>query len=655
MGESQTAEVAPKAFTPKAIIVGIIGSIALVLADSILGPVTGFVATAEVSVMTVVILAIIQMYTNIRFSIAEYVAIYAMVYGAAATFPGWFFWVAAIARHSETPGWWPDYAKFTPGFLSAPKELLDLAMKGQTAPPYGALLPQFIIGFVLIFVLILISIFGLMPLRRQIVEIERLPYPATTAAFTAVSMAVERPPEEKVPVLGSRRNWLVVGLLFGILATIFTEGYMVSTLFPGAPTLPKYVGDRPDKSGILWGLLPGAVLGIDISNVFPWSFFFYFAPMDALITIAIITILFDFVVTPGLISAGILDFDPAMTIDDLYFTAWFVSPYKYHQLGVALLIGGVIGGYIAAYKYIVDTMKDKNPEYDFLSPQMQWIMSFATVIVLTAIGVAIGAPVIPAFVLSLFLVYILQMWGVRGLGEVNLQYTWDAHASSVVGEAMYSLGLIGTAEPSSALVGFTMLGRLFTRGDIGASAFFESSRFAFLGRVNTIKTILIAIIIGLVIGQFGGQFFQAYLNYTYGLTHETFGSFVWGLWVLALPRARNYVRGGFTYYGPNPEQLVIWLILIVIGAAIPVIRGRVAFAIPFSVIVAGLAVLESADGNLSWGYPAIVILIIKWIVTKLGGTKLDEQVARPFFAGAAAGGLLGAVFSGIAAAIKALG
>ncbi len=649
-------EVAAKAFTPKAIIVGIIGSLALVFADAILGPTSGFVATAEVSVMTVVILAIIQMYTGIEFSFAEYVVIYAMVYGAAATYPGWFFWVSALViPNAEAPGWLADFRPFVPSWLSLPKHLYDASLTGGVAAPYGELLPQFVVGFVLILVLVLISMFGSLPFRKQVVEIERLPFPATTAAFTAVSMAVEKPPEEKVPVLGSRRNWLLFGLLIGFLTCIFTEGYLVSTLWPGIPVIPGHLGDDPGAPGFLWTIIPGAALGFDMSAMFPWSWFGYFAPMDALITILIMLIIINFIVVPGMINAGLIEFDPSTPVGDLYFDIWFFADYKLHPLGAALLAGGVIGGYIAAWKYIVESFKDKNPEYDFVSPQMQWVLSFASVIILTAVGVAFGAPIIPAFLLALFSIYILQMWGVKGLGYINLQFTWDAHSSSIIGEMCYAAGLIDTAELTPALAGYVIMGRLFTRGDIGISAFYESSRFAFLGRVNTVKTIIIAIIIGLIIGEIGGEFFEAYLTYAYGINHDVFGTFVDGLWVLGIPRLRAYHAAGFTRYGPTPAELPIFIVLLLIGIIIPVLQARVAFTIPFIPIVAGLTLLMSMEGNMDWGWPFIPILIIKWLVLKLGGTKLDEQVARPFFAGAAAGGLLGAVVSGIGAAIKVMG
>ena len=642
-----------KAFTPVSIIVGILGAIALVLADAILGPTSGFVATAEVAVMTVVILALIQMYTPIKISFTEYAVIYAMVYGAAVSYPGWFFWVAALVKNATSPSWWPQYAKFLPSFISAPKDLYDLALKGQTAAPYGALTPQFTVGFILTLVVVFIGIFGTAPLRKQIVEVERLPFPATTAAFSVVSVAVNPPEKEKVPLLGSRRNWVVLGLTIGFLTVIFTQGYLITTLYPGAPAVPSFIGDETRRSGMLWGALPGAVIGLQMSSFFPWSWADYFAPMDAMLTITYMTLLIDFVFTPAAIYAGVLSYDPSYTVGDLYGIAWFSFPYKYHQLGVALLIGGVLGGYIAAYKLIISSWKDKKKEYDYTSPQLQWVISIISVLVLTGIGVMLGADIVSSFVLSLFLIYVLQMWGIRGLGLTNLQFTWDAHATSVIGEMLAPMGILGTAQPGAALVGFTMLGRFFTRGDIGASSFFESSRFAFLGRVKTIKIILISILIGLIIGEVGGELFQAYLTYSYGINHPTFGTFGAGLWQFALPRAYYYVAGGFTRYGPSSQELWLWWLLLILGLAVPAIRGRVAFSIPFSPIAAGLTFLMAGDGNLSWGYGFLVMLVTKWLILKLGGTKLDEQVARPFFGGALAGGLFGAVVSGVAVAMKA--
>jgi len=659
MGEAkEKVEVPAKGFTPKSIIVGIIGSIALVLADAILGPVSGFVATAEVSVMTVVILAILQMYLKFKMSYAEYAVIYAMVYGAAASYSGWNAYIFFLGIHNaKSPSWLPELAKFVPQFFSLPERLFQMALEGGHMPPYGELMIATVTGVAINIVSGLLLTLGTMPFRKQIVEIERLPYPATTAAFTAVSLAMEPPPaEEKVPILGSRRNWLIFGLLIGFLTCIFTSGYMIEALFPGALVIPAHIGDDPGRSGILWGAIPGAAIGLSMSSFFPWAWFDYFAPMDALLTVALFTFLINFVFTPLQINMGLIEYDPSYSIGDVYWEAWFVSGFKYHTIGSALLIGGVLGAYIAAWRYIVESLKNKEPEPGFISPQLQFILSFIAVLVITGIITAFGSPPVPAFLMALGLVYLLQMWGIRGLGYVNLQFTWIAHIFYPIGGIASYLGLINSGELSQSLAGFVMGSTLcFDRGDIVPSAFFESSRFAFLGKVRNIGMILIAIIIGLIIGGFGGAFLKQYFTYTMGLYSRFGGPWYYYFHYLRVQYIRYFNAQGFHRYGfPGYDaRFYTYILVIILAMLVPIVRARVAFPIPFEPVVAGLTFLCSSDANLGWGYGFVVILVIKWLILKLGGTKLDEQVARPFFAGAAAGGLLGAVASGIAQAYLA--
>ena len=101
----------------------------------------------------------------------------------------------------------------------------------------------------------------------------------------------------------------------------------------------------------------------------------------------------------------------------------------------------------------------------------------------------------------------------------------------------------------------------------------------------------------------------------------------------------RFYRYGFTFYGVKDAALALYCALIGIGALLPILATRI--VMPINSIAAGLALLECIGANLDWGYHALVYLVIKWLILRIGGTKLDEQVARPFFAGAAAGGLLG--------------
>ena len=653
----EEGEVPVRAFTLKAIVVGVLGCLALVAADVILGPLTGFVATAEVSVMTVVIVALIQMFLRFRASYAEYAVIYAMVYGAAASYTGWRTYATCLMQYATGYPWLTEeYKKFIPSYFKIlPKEFFDMAMEGGHPAPFGQLMGVTILGTVITMFFGLLGMFALAPFRRQIVEVERLPYPATTAAFTAVSLAMEPPPkEERAPVLGSRRNWLLLGLIIGIILTLFGPGYLISEAFPGAPTIPEAVGDRAGDPGSLWHILPGAAIGLDMHAFFPWSFFCYFWPMDALLTVTLVTLLVNFLVVPYMVQAKLIEFDPTMPVGDLYFSAWYTGDYKLHVLGSALLIGGVLGGYIAAWRYILQSFKEKEREPGFISPQLQWILAIVAVVALTAFMVSLGAPVGPALLSSLFLLFIYQMWGIRGLGICNLQFTWVAHAFAPVGYISTYTGMLYTGELSPALAGFVVgTCHYADYGDIVPSAFFESSRFAFLGRVKNIGTIVVAIVIGLVIGGIFGSIYEQHLGFGFGVTHRLARD---AAYVLYSPGIRphyllRFYRYGFTFYGVKDAALALYCALIGIGALLPILATRI--VMPFNSIAAGLAILECIGANLDWGYQALVYLVIKWLILRIGGTKLDEQVARPFFAGAAAGGLLGAVISGVYVAYKA--
>ena len=192
-------------------------------------------------------------------------------------------------------------------------------------------------------------------------------------------------------------------------------------------------------------------------------------------------------------------------------------------------------------------------------------------------------------------------------------------------------------------------------GDIVPSAFFESSRFAFLGRVRSIGIVVISIVIGLLIGGIFGSIYEQHLGFGFGVTHRLAAD---DDYIFASPSIGphylwSFYRYGFTFYGVKDAALALYCIFIGIGALLPILATRI--VMPFNPIAAGLAICSFSfiSANLDWGYQALVYFVIKWLILKLGGTKLDEQIARPFFTGAAAGGLLGAVISGVYAAYKA--
>ena len=657
MSEEKTEvkpEVVAKPITIKSIILGIIGAIAGVTAASILGPTSGFIPTAEVAVMMTVILALLQLFTPIKFTLAEYVFIYAMTYGGSAGYDWATRWPAGLFFHATTPAWLQKYMSYVPGFYYLPKEAYDLALQGGVAPPWGMLIPAFITMTVLGVFLNTLTTLAVLPFKKQIVEVERLPYPATSAAFSAVNTVILPKEEQAAPVLGSRRNWLLLGLLIGFITVIFTEGYLVSTLWPGAPVIPEWIGDREGAPGMFFDYLPGFIIGIHMSSLFPWGWFGYFAPLEALLSIMIFTFIGMFILVWE-VTSGKIPYEPGDAYEDIGY-----MDYRYginlYMMGNVMLAAAVLAHFIVGYKYILETIKSKEKEEPgFISPQMMWILSLLSVIILTAFGVVLGAPPHVGFFIVLFMVYLNTMWSIRGLGEVNLAvrgYGLTRAFSAGISE-LFGVATPGTGEVTPPVVGMFLLPYHIIDGNMGSFALVETSRFAFLSRVKATKAIIIGIIVGAAISILVGCFIQGSLIYGLGLAHEVYGQPT-AYYGLAIHRVRYYVE--YAYVDRITEDRIPWAIgFFILAMVLVFLRAKFAVIMPLTAISAGLAFYLVDFDVTGWAYTFLPFLIIKYLVLKIGGPKLDEQVARPFFAGAAAGGLFGAVVSGIAITMKALG
>jgi len=326
-----------------------------------------------------------------------------------------------------------------------------------------------------------------------------------------------------------------------------------------------------------------------------------------------------------------------------------------------MLIGAVIAHFIVGYKYILETIKNKEKEPGFISPQMMWILSFLSVIILAAYGATLGAPIHVSLLIALFMIYINTMWSVRGLGEVNLaisDYGVIEAYSAAVSEAL-GVTVPGCGKVTSAMFAMIMFPYEIMDSRVSAWAFIETSRFAFLSRVSVTKAIIIGILAGVVIAGFVGCFVKASLVYGLGIT-GTFGiSSRWHVFDtginVALYRARAYGLRGTGVDRIEGERLMFFIAFLLLSMAIVFIRSKFAVIMPVTAISAALAFYMVDIDVTGWAYTFLPFLIIKYLVLKIGGPKLDEQVARPFFAGAAAGGLFGTVISGIAITLIALG
>jgi len=629
----------------KGIVVGVLGMILAAIINTIIGPVSGFGPTGETSLMTIAIIAIITSFSKkLRLSLEDYVVVFTMTYaapvsdGAAET---WFAFPLKI--HSDALGWLNKIKSDTalPSWYYGPKEAFDLALEGGVAPPWGLLIPWCITGLGIALLTAFMVMFAAAPFRRQIIEIERLPFPVATGTYSLILNVYAEGEEAKSPVLGTRRNWAILGFIVGFILTAVTQGYVITQVAPDIVIIPGMW----DISHDVWKSVPGMLIALQFNSFFPWSWFGFFFPMESLIGIALGALLTYLVIVPWEISAGLIpSFDMSFSSDDLWFYAFRVEGLKFFFAGVAMINGAVIAHYITGLKANIENWK-KNPEDAFGKWRTTVYLAIIAILIYVGFGAAAGGWIPVVFVSALDLLFLANLFWIRGIAEANLMFgswavyfmdtlqTIEAFGFAQRGVGKVTPGLIGTYAPQMIL--------LYSCNMAGV-AYMESSRFAFLSKVSP-KKVVSSLILGIIIAYFIQWYIHVSLNYQFGITSSPYGSFGAGDWILYYPYRFIYQTSVINrWYSLDPTSMPFYWLCFILGIGLTI--GRMYFAIPFSPI--GFAFGMMLD-PWSFGYTFIPFLILKWIFLKIGGGRLYERVGVPFFAGGAGGAMFAAFVAGV--------
>lgn len=642
------------------LILGIIGIVFAAFTSTTIGPVSGFLPTAETSQMMVVLLGLITAYIKkIRLSWADYAVIFALTYTAPITFEGSHYYALPLWTNTETLAWFNKVKPLVPSFFIGPKDVFKLALKGGTSPPWGALMPYAMTGFLFTFFFALSMMLAAIPFRRQIVEIERIPFPVATASYSAILNLYAEGEEAKAPVLGTRRNWVLVGFIFGFIITAFTEGYLVSTIAPGVPVIPAVVPGNPWRTPLtgIWRTLPGAILAIQFSSMFPWAFISFFFPLEALYSILIGSVLAYLILIPAEINAGWL---PSWNMEMSYGMTWFlafrVEGIKFFFAGVAMVFGAVLGHYLTGLKSLIETWKENPPEV-IGKWRTTMYLSFLGVIVFIIVGILIagvGPHLAVVLFTAFYILFFINLYYIRTIGEVNLMWgVWAVYFMHTLNVAE-GLGIIkrGVTPLTKVHLGCyaPMMLMLYT-GSMAGVAYMESQRFAFLAKVNP-KKVFLSMILGIIIAYFINLGISATQEFQFGITNNYYGHFGWGEWIFRYPYRVVYevsrINRWYTIDYNGASGPAYWICFIL---GILLTWGRYALNIPLSAIGLGFGI---ALTPWDWSYTFIPFLVIKWLMLKVGGGRLYERVGVPFFAGASAGALFSVFIDALAKYYKFL-
>ncbi len=642
----------------KGLALGVLGIVFNAVIQTIIGPVSGFGPTGETSLMVVIFLGLITAYAKkIRLSWEDYVAIFTMTYAASVANAGAGYFAFPLWLHTDAVSWLNvlKSSNAVPPAFFGPKHLYELAIEGGTSPPWGELLPFAFTGFAYTMLLGLALIFAAAPFRRQIIEVERLPFPVATATYSGVLNLYAVGEEAKAPILGSRRAWVLLGFLVGFLLTAFTQGYLISELSTiwgvNIPVIPS----EWDMSHDVWKSWRGAIVAFDFSATFPWGFFSFFFPMEALITIAITSIITWLVIAPAEVNAGMIpSFDMSMSKDDFWFYAFRVEGIKFFFAGVAIIFGAVLAHYVTGLRSLRETWKS-NPEEIIKDYRTTAMLALFGILVFLGIGAAFGGNLLVVLFTAIYILFLVNIYYIRTIGEVNMMWgVWAVYFIHTVNFAEAVGAFQRGVEPvTMTLVGsfVPMMMLLYTSAMTGV-AYMESNRFAFLARVGPRK-VFSALIVGLVLSYFIEFALQAQLNFQFGLNSRYYGQFEWGELILGYPyRVVHRTDIISRWYSLDDVGSASWLGYyggLLLGFLLTL--GRFQLNLPISAIGMGFAV---AITPWDWSYTFIPFLIIKWLLLKIGGGRLYERLGVPLFAGAAAGGMFAAFAAGIAAYFRFL-
>ncbi|TLM99042.1 hypothetical protein FDZ71_16320, partial [bacterium] len=237
-------------FTARAFLFAIASSLAWILAQSFVGPLSGFYVTGE-GALSMVFLAAILFRGRLRPS--EYAMIFGMVEAASIAAIEIGAMSAAPLAINLLSGLSP-LLQVTPDFFRLSSTDVAAAAEGGSSIPWG-LAPIMMAMFAINSAFFLLILVATALFRRTMVEVERLPFPVARASYAVTQLFNSTTIFEH----RLRRRVFLEGVAIGLLLTFVTEGYLISQELPFIGLIPYSMNEPIYRS--LQSILPGALMG----------------------------------------------------------------------------------------------------------------------------------------------------------------------------------------------------------------------------------------------------------------------------------------------------------------------------------------------------------------------------------------------------------
>lgn len=465
------------------------------------------------------------------------------------------------------------------------------------------------------------------PLRRPLIEVERMPFPGIMPTVYLVESYYTIDEGQKrrlfnLAAMDSRIFWI------GFIVGAISSAPIVINAFLPSPWL-WYIHQFPvDLIPITQTFLPGATFAgaLYITDVFVGQFM----SLDVLATAVLWWFLWGVLYQSIGVRAGFLPWTPGSTGTEF---AWTVGPMKWMRFSWHLSIGLALWMFWNYRRHIFDIIKagfgmsktsaeEEGVPYRFIvwGGILCWI-------ILAALMIAGG--VHPAFAVVIVPFYIMFMWGwTRMMGEAQEFMPSGPFYSIVAYGIGQAVGAWGSAPDPRALTGMAF----YYSFDMGGSRMsslamhhhFKSYRLAAATKTLARDVLIVSIITVIMTAVFG------YIEWPWW--YATVGGY-------ARSRAIEYhvwnIGGPWSFsYGTPPaipltEELGYVFSAIAFVFLIYWLRVRFPW---FFLNPIGMMVLPH------WWWPTwLAAFLIKYITIRIGGARMHERYVVPFSAGYCAG------------------
>jgi len=615
-------------FTARAFGFAVLSSLAWIVAQSFVGPLSGFFVTGE-GALAMVFLAGILFRGRLRpaeyaliFGMVEAASIAAIELGAMSAAP------LAINLFSSLS----QLLQVTPSFFKLSNVDIAPSVRGGSLIPFG-LAPIIVVMFFINSAFFILILTATTLFRREMIEVEKLPFPVARACYTVTGifnspLTLERQLKRRV---------FLQGVVIGFLLILITEGYLISQEFPFIRLIPYSMNEPVYQA--LKPLLPGAIMGFSWAGAVWTMWFLYLAPVESTITAALANFLAYMILAPIMVSSKVIAWSPSLSYNEFIYELSSSEPLSYSWLSAGLLLSAaVVPLLVNLHRILSERTSIESLRRNYL------LLSLVGLFILTLLGAYLMGtpPILSAFlVIAILLGY--NLWLTRSLAELNttqsdqglfIGCTW-ALGSTISG---FRLG-----ELSGAAYGAIAISYLFSSNTTVGAGCMEVFKLADLTNMRW-KDMLLVLACGLLIASIIGPLLYLSVLYATGLPmYSTDPRGI--LWSQAASSLGSDSALAYLIRGENPYPLN-WpsgLAGFLIGFFVILIRMRFP-ALPISVVAVGIGVAtEPGSGFFVFLIPGLARLL----TLKLGGIRLYDDFGVPLFTGLSCGAVLGALASSL--------